>query len=91
VEELVEEVEEKVSKKMTETSVSLHERLLTEATANLEKKRQLQLTATKEKTVDELLKDAVDTEKVDKLPQVPESIVAVEGLPVEKPKPRTRR
>jgi hypothetical protein len=46
------------------------------------KRGQLQLAATTEKTVEELLKDKVvaSPEKDDKLPEVPESIVAVEGL-----------
>ena len=49
--------------------------------------------ATTEKTVEELLRDEVvaSPETVHKLPEVPESIVAVEGLPVDKPKPKTRR
>lgn len=55
---------------------------------------------TKEKTIDELLKSEnvqhsatadVGKELVDKMPAVPERVVAVEGLPVEQPKPRTRR
>ena len=89
----MEEVDVRTEK--TETKISIHDALLSEATANLEKKRQLQLAATKEKTVGELMKDGelhvADTAGVSMLPEVPECITAVEGLPVEQPKPKTRR
>lgn len=84
---------EEVEVKKGTKKISVQERLLTEATVNLEKKQQFQMSVTKEKTVEELLKDQEEevTASDSKLPDVPEGIVAVEGLPVDKPKPRTRR
>lgn len=81
-------------------NLTVQERLLTEAASNLERKRQFQTTVTKEHTLEEILsikdvqysgtdeKGKVDLET---LPEVSEGVVAVEGLPVEQPKPRTRR
>lgn len=91
MQEVVEEVEvSKTTKK--DAKLSVHERLLTEATKNLEKKQQFQMTVTKEKTVEELLKTEEVATSESKIPEVPEAVVAVEGLPVEEPKkPRTRR
>jgi hypothetical protein len=96
VEELVEEVE--VKKGSKRKTISVQERLLTEAASNLEKKRQFQMTVTKEKTIDEILKSediqqnaSEGKELVDKMPENPERVVAAEGLPLEQPKPRARR
>jgi len=87
VEELVEEVEVKKGHK----KISVSDAVLKEATENLEKKQQFQMTVTKEHTVEELLKAQEAPETAEKLPEVVENVVAVEGLPVDKPKPRTRR
>jgi len=64
----------------------------------LEKKRQFQMTVTKEKTIDEILKSediqqnaTEGKDLIDKMPEVPERVVAVEGLPLEQPKPHARR
>lgn len=87
----MEEVEvNKGTKRMSVQKVQ--ERVLAEATANLEKKQHLQMTVTKEHTVEELLKDEAVTGSESKQPEAAEGVVAVEGLPVEQPKkPRTRR
>lgn len=87
MEEVVEEVEVKKGTK----KISVQERLLSEATANLEKKRQMQMSVTKEKTVEELLADQNVAPAAEPLAEVSETVVAVEGLPVEdQPKPRRR-
>lgn len=73
VNEIIEEVQENVETTKQHTRASIEERLLTEATEALEKKRMLQTTATTEKkSLRDLMKDVT----------VPEANVAAEaGLP----------
>mmetsp|Transcript_27971 Transcript_27971/g.42849 ORF Transcript_27971/g.42849 Transcript_27971/m.42849 type:complete len:809 (+) Transcript_27971:202-2628(+) len=57
VEEIVEETVENVRKSQTKTQFSVEDRVLKEATDALEKKRQMQTNLTKEKSVNEIMKE----------------------------------
>lgn len=72
VEEIIENVQEKSKPELT---LNIEERLLKEATVQLDKHQTSQTTATKEKTVDEILSDMQGDMQGDKqvLAQIPES------------------
>mmetsp|Transcript_19429 Transcript_19429/g.45207 ORF Transcript_19429/g.45207 Transcript_19429/m.45207 type:complete len:791 (-) Transcript_19429:359-2731(-) len=79
VNEIVEEVEEKVQKKRTRRT-SIQEALLNEATEALERKRALQTSATTGKSLQELVTDVV----------VPEADLAIDTPSAERRKKRVR-
>lgn len=65
VEELIGESEHKVTRKKYDTKLSIEDRLLSEATEELEKKRQFQLAATEQNSLSCLLTDNKGEQKVD--------------------------
>jgi hypothetical protein len=92
VDELIEESEHYVTGKIRDNKHSVEERLLSEATEELEKKCRLQLTATKQKSLPFLLKENEGEQEADMRPEGPQDdVVSVEGLPTDVPQQRTRR
>ena len=86
VEEIVTHVDE--NKKVTgKKTISLEQRLLTEATEQLDRKQNMQLTATKEKTVEEILAGMQD----EKTSDIPIAEPADAGAGASPPRARRRR
>lgn len=69
IQEIVEQVDEKRGRK--KSGVTLQQRLLSEASHNLDRRQSAQTAATKEKTVDEILADMGETSKIENL-RIPE-------------------
>jgi hypothetical protein len=89
VDELIEESEHEVTRRKYDAKLSVEDRLLSEATEELEKKRHLHLGATKRKTC--LLIENEGDQNGDMMSEVPENDFTMEGLRTNVPAQRTRR